>query len=129
MKIISIIILTTVSLVSFGQVKTPPAGGNKKASVSEQIGITDVKINYDRPAVKGREGKIWGNLVLYGFTDLHYGTSKAVPWRAGANENTTIEFTTDVNIEGKFLSAGKYVFFIAMNEEKAVLIFSKDNVI
>ena len=103
-----ILILILASLFSNSQVKTPAVGGNKKASVSEQIGITDITINYDRPAVKGREGKIWGNLVHYGFADLHYGTSKAAPWRAGANENTTFEFTTDVSIEGKPLSAGKY---------------------
>ncbi|MEO6290025.1 MAG: hypothetical protein ABIO76_08900, partial [Ginsengibacter sp.] len=52
----------------------PPNGGNKKASVSERIGITDVSINYNRPGVKGREGKIWNNLVHRGFTDLGFGT-------------------------------------------------------
>src|SRR6478672_3135851 len=79
----------------------PPDGGNKKASVSERIGITDVTIHYDRPAVKGREGKIWNGLVHTGFKDLGFGTSKAAPWRAGANENTTFTFSTDVMIEGK----------------------------
>jgi tetratricopeptide (TPR) repeat protein len=112
----------------YGQIaKTPAAGGNKKASVSERIGITDVLIHYDRPGVKGREDKIWGNVVHYGFADLDYGTSKAAPWRAGANENTTMEFSTDVKIEGKELAAGKYGFFIAMGPEVATLIFSKDN--
>ena len=81
-------------------------GGNKKASVSELIGITDVSIHYDRPAVKKREGKIWGELVPYGFTDLGFGTSKAAPWRAGANENTSISFSTEVQVEGKNLPAG-----------------------
>lgn len=99
--------------------------GNKKASVSEFIGISEVKINYSRPAVNGREGKIWGQLVHYGFADLNYGTSKAAPWRAGANENTTIEFSTDVLIEDQVLVKGKYAFFIAMGEEKATLVFSK----
>jgi hypothetical protein len=126
-KPILLLLVTMVSLLSNGQVKTPAVGGNKKASVSEQIGITDIKINYDRPAVKGREGKIWGSLVHYGFADLHYGTSKAAPWRAGANENTTFEFSTDVAIEGKPLPAGKYGFFISMGPEKALLIFSRDN--
>jgi tetratricopeptide (TPR) repeat protein len=105
----------------------PPAGGNKKASVSERIGITDVTIHYDRPAVNGREGKIWGGVVHYGFLDLDYGTSKAAPWRAGANENTTIEFTSEVTIEGKPLPAGKYGFFIGMGPDKATLVFSKFN--
>lgn len=102
-----------------------PADGNKKASVAENIGITTVKVEYSRPGVKGREGKIWGALVHYGFADLHYGTSKAAPWRAGANENTTIEFSTDVFIENKPLPAGKYGFFIAMGPEQATLVFSK----
>jgi len=58
--------------------------------------------------------KIWGQLAHYGFSDLAYGTSKAGPWRAAANENTTIEFSSDVTIEGKPLSKGKYGFFIAL---------------
>lgn len=114
-------------LIAQAQISLPPAGANKKASVSERIGLTDVKIEYDRPAVRGREGKIWGEVVHYGFADLGYGTSKAAPWRAGANENTTISFSTDVTIEGKPLPAGKYGFFIAMGQEKATLVFSRFN--
>jgi hypothetical protein len=105
---------------------TAPNGGNKKASVSEWIGITDVTIHYDRPGVKGREGQIWGKLVAYGFTDLGFGTSKAAPWRAGANENTTISFSTDVQVEGKPLAAGTYALFMAMEENEATIIFSKN---
>src|SRR4051812_35748554 len=85
---------------SSAQLTTVPDGGNKKAMVGERIGLSDVTIHYDRPGVKGREGKIWGTLVPLGLNDLGFGTSKAAPWRAGANENTTIEFSTDVTIEG-----------------------------
>ncbi len=109
------------------QLTTTPNGGNKKATVAERIGLTDVTIHYDRPGVKGREGKIWGALVPFGFTDLGFGTSKAAPWRAGANENTTIEFSNDVKIEGKPLPAGKYGFFIAVGKEESIIIFSKNN--
>ena len=113
---------------SFAQSLTfAPDGGNKKAVVSERIGITDVTIRYDRPGVKGREGKIWGQLVHYGFKDLGFGTSKAAPWRAGANENTTFTFSTDVLIEGKPLKAGTYGFFIAMSPTDATLIFSNNS--
>src|ERR1700678_3268313 len=122
---IVLIILFLSMAVEGQQVKMPR--GSKLAAVSEQIGITDVAVSYSRPAVNGREGKIWGDLVPYGFVDYHYGTSKAAPWRAGANENTTIEISTDVTIEGKSLAAGKYGFFIAMGQEKATLVFSKDN--
>lgn len=103
-----------------------PSGGNKKASVSERIGLTDVTIDYSRPAVKGREGKIWGELVPVGFTDPGFGSSKSAPWRAGANENTTFEFSTDVKIEGQPLAAGKYGFFIAYSPQECTLIFSKN---
>jgi len=105
---------------------TLPSGGNKKASVSEQIGLTQVTIHYDRPAVKGREGKIWGQLIPVGYTDQGFGNSKAAPWRAGANENTTIEFSTDVRIEGQKLAAGKYGFFIAYDPASSTLIFSRN---
>lgn len=101
-------------------------GGNKKAVVSERIGITDVSLHYDRPAVKGREGKIWGQLVPYGFTDQGFGTSREAPWRAGANENTTISFSSEVMVEGKLLAAGTYGLFIAMNENDATVIFSNN---
>lgn len=67
-----------------------------------------------------------GELVPYGYTDLGFGTSKAAPWRAGADENTSISFSTDVMIDGKPLAAGKYGFFIAMRESDADIIFSKN---
>ncbi|QNL47810.1 DUF2911 domain-containing protein [Olivibacter sp. SDN3] len=121
-----IYLITFIHTICQAQITLPP-DGNKKASVSENIGITNVKVDYSRPGVNGREGKIWGNLVHYGFEDLHYGTSKAAPWRAGANENTTIAFSTDVFIEDKAIPAGKYGFFIAMGPDQATLIFSRVN--
>jgi hypothetical protein len=108
------------------QLTRPASGGNKVAMVGERIGLTDVTIRYNRPGVKGREGKIWGELIHTGFTDQGFGSSKSAPWRAGANENTTIEFSTDVMIEGKPLSAGKYGFFVAYDQSEPTLIFSKD---
>ena len=106
---------------------TVPSGGNKKAAVSERVGLTDVSIHYDRPGVKGREGKIWGQLVHTGYTDQGFGNTKAAPWRAGANENTVFEFSTDVQVEGQPLAAGRYGFFIAYGPEECTLIFSKNS--
>ena len=81
-----------------------------KASSGFTIGLTDVKVNYGAPAVKGRV--IWGGLVPYGEV-----------WRAGANEATTIEFSTDVNMEGQALKAGKYsLFFIPGEKEWTVIV-------
>ncbi len=111
----------------FPTVTLPAGGGNLKSGISQRIGITDIEILWNAPGVKGREGKIWGTpIVHYGFQDLGFGTSKSAPWRAGANENTTISFSTDVSIEGKPLTAGKYGFFIAVYADSCTLIFSKN---
>jgi hypothetical protein len=112
---------------SFAQLTVAPEGGNRKAQVQENIGITNVTIEYSRPGVKGREGKIWGGLIHKGYMDLNFGTSKQAPWRAGANENTTIEFTTPVMVEGKPLPAGKYGLFIAYDPNESTLILSKNS--
>jgi hypothetical protein len=76
----------------------------RKSSVStlmQEIGLTDFFVRYGRPSVKGRTKHIWGELVPYGKV-----------WRAGANEATTIEFSSDVRINGKPLKKGKYAIFI-----------------
>ena len=131
MKRIFALLFTTIiiSAIAFSQIPltVSPSGGNKKALISERIGLTDVTIHYDRPGVKGRDGKIWGQLVHTGFIDQGFGSSKSAPWRAGANENTTIEFTTPVKIEGQNIPAGKYGFFIAYDPNECTLIFSKNS--
>ena len=104
-KLLAVFAILFLSHTLSAQLTMPPRGCNKKASVSERIGITDITINYDRPGVKSREGKIWNGLVHYGFKDLGFGTSKAARWREAANENTTIRSTTDVKIEGKEVKA------------------------
>src|SRR5262245_23662125 len=72
----------------------PPSGANQKAEVSQWIGPVKVTISYHSPNVHGgggadRTGHIWGELVKYGLFDDGFGPSRAAPWRAGANENTT----------------------------------------
>ena len=101
-------------------------GDNKRASVTEFIGLAKITIDYHRPGVKGREGKIWNTDVAhYGLTDLGFGTSKAAPWRGGANENTTISFSHSVKIEGKPLAAGTYGLHFILGETDDTVIFSK----
>jgi len=116
------------ALLSFAQIpynSAAPNGYTKKAMISEQVGLTKVSITYHRPAVKGREGKIWGGIVHKGFIDQGFGNGKPSPWRAGANENTVIEFDNDVKVEGQLLSKGKYGFFIAYDPLESTIIFSK----
>jgi hypothetical protein len=85
---------------------------SQHAKVMQRVGITDITINYHRPLVKGR--KVWGGLVPYGEV-----------WRAGANENTTIEFTDPVTVEGKPLAKGIYGLHMLPTENDWTIIFSK----
>ena len=98
-----------------------------KASVMQRLGVnTDITIVYSRPGVKGR--KIWGGLVPYGMAPGNKESKgKPFPWRAGANENTTIEFSKDVLIEGKRLPAGKYGLFMIPSKKDWIIIFSKNS--
>ena len=119
----------------FAQALTlPPSGDNQKASVTQYIGsIAKVTVNYSSPDVhapngEDRTGKIWGTLVPYGLTDLGFGLGELAPWRAGANENTTITFSHDVLIEGKPLAAGKYGLHLIVEPTGPwTWIFSKNN--
>jgi hypothetical protein len=98
-----------------------------KAGVMQRLGVdTDITIEYGRPGVKGR--KIWGALVPHGMAPGNqYSKNQPFPWRAGANENTTIEFKKDVLIEGKPLAAGKYGLHMIPSEKEWTIILSKNN--
>jgi hypothetical protein len=112
------------------QMDVPPSGGNPRATLTEEVGITSITIKYSRPDVNKREGKIYGdgNLVTYGFSTTNFITSKSTsPWRAGANENTAITFEHDVKVEGKELKAGTYGLHMAMGAENVTLIFSNQS--
>lgn len=122
-KILAIAFLAFIAGKGFTQGLTlPPSGDNQKASVTQWIGPVSVTINYSSPNVHApngndRTGHIWGELVHYGFIDQGFGSSKAAPWRAGANENTTITFSHDVKIEGKDLKAGTYGLFLDVEKD------------
>ena len=113
------IIVISAAFDAEAQRKKTKPDASPRASVSQIIGIdSSITITYHRPGVKGREGKIYGtNLAPYG--------GDPMPWRAGANETTTIEFENDVKIEGQPLPAGTYGFHIIPSETEWILAFSK----
>ncbi len=134
MKKLTTFILLVLGGIAYAQnISQPPSGGNQKASITQWIGPVSVTINYSSPDVHGtngedRKGHIWGELVPYGFTDLGFGASKASPWRAGANENTTITFSHDVVIDGKELKADNYGLFLDVEKDgPSMWIFSTNS--
>lgn len=127
MKQVSVLIIVFFnSGIAKSQMDLPAMGFNVRAMISQEVGITGITIKYSRPGVKGREGKIWGNLVPYGFKTFNSITSTYTsPWRAGANEATVISFEHNVKVEGNDLKAGSYAIFMAMDPDSVTLIFSK----
>lgn len=111
----------------FAQNITTPRTPSPAAEVSQTIGISKVTINYSRPAVRDRE--IWGTqLAHFGYKNLGFGTATSAPWRAGANENTTITFSHEAKVEGKTIPAGTYGLFMGLHEDgKVDVIFSKNS--
>ncbi len=97
---------------SFAPLKLPEA--SPAASVGQTVGLTEIKIAYHRPAVNKR--KIWGGLVPYNEV-----------WRAGANENTTIAFSSDVTVGGQKLAAGTYGLHMLPTEKDWTVIFSNQS--
>lgn len=86
---------------SFAQLQVPAA--SPSAYVSQNVGFTKIIIDYSSPGVKDR--KIFGEIEKYGES-----------WRAGANAQTIIEFSTGVSVGGKNLAPGKYSIFMTPAE-------------
>ena len=117
--------MTIVSINSFGQDNR--IRQSQKSSVTQYVGAdTQITINYSRPAVKG--SIVWGNMVPYGLASAdRYSNGKPFPWRAGANENTTIEINNDVEIAGSTLPPGKYSIPMIPSETDWIIIFNKNS--
>ncbi|TNF74028.1 MAG: DUF2911 domain-containing protein, partial [Acidobacteria bacterium] len=115
---LALLLLVAGTGVLFAQaLTTPPGGANQRAVVTQYMGMVSVTIDYNSPDVTSptgddRTGKIWGELVPWGIAPNpfypQFGTAENMPWRAGANQNTTITFSHDVEIEGQPLAAGTY---------------------
>lgn len=115
-----------IPVISSGQGITTPRDPSPAAEVRQTIGISTITVNYSRPSVKGRP--VWGNLAHYGFRKQGFGFNNPSPWRAGANENTTITLSHDGTINGKPVPAGTYGLFYAVNADNtAQLILSREN--
>ncbi|MGB5293586.1 MAG: DUF2911 domain-containing protein [Thermoanaerobaculia bacterium] len=130
-----LLVASSGALVAQG-LTTPPGGANQRSVVTQYLGMVSVTIDYNAPDVtspagEDRTGKIWGQLVPWGIAPNPFypgfGTAENMPWRAGANQNTTITFSHDVEIEGQPLAAGTYALFMSPGETEWTIIFNKNS--
>lgn len=112
---------------------------SQKASVTQTIGVTDITINYSRPAVKARTifadaptamaARAKGEATLDDQTERQKG-EPIVPyghvWRAGANEATQFIVTDDVLVNGQKLAAGSYSLHMIPAKDEWTIIFNSD---
>ena len=96
MKPIFYLTLLLISFTVHAQLPRPQL--SPKAKLVQTVGLSEVTIEYSRPAVRNRN--IFGDLVPYD-----------VLWRTGANQNTLITFSDDVTVSGQPLSKGTYALY------------------
>lgn len=112
-KILLFLFAGIVTVGAKAQIETPQASPFTK--VEQKIGLTDVTLEYSRPGMRGRE--VFGNLVPFGEV-----------WRTGANNNTKITFSDDVEISGKTLPKGTYALYTRPNQNSwEVMFYTESN--
>ncbi len=108
------------------QLQNLPRNPSPGAEVSQTVGISTITINYSRPNViaqngNDRTGQIYGKGLpaSTGWSDPfpNFGSGNKWPWRAGANENTTITLSHDAKIGGQDVKAGTYALFLLIDED------------
>ncbi|WP_171818181.1 DUF2911 domain-containing protein [Pyxidicoccus fallax] len=93
------------------QLKLPAA--SPAAKVMQEVGVTEISIEYSSPGVKGR--KVWGDLVPF---------DKA--WRTGANLASKITFSRDVTFGGKPVPAGTYTIVTLPSQKGWKMMLNKE---
>jgi hypothetical protein len=113
--LVSAISTITSSIPSPLLAQAPPLvlpKASPRAEVTQTVGLTAISITYDRPGVNGRE--IWGKLVPFDSV-----------WRAGANENTVITFSSPVKVAGEEVAAGRYGLHMIPSQGDWTVILSR----
>ncbi len=112
------IVFFFVMSITLAQLKHPKA--SPAATVVQEVGFTTIKVNYSRPAVRGR--KVFGNLPDEKKGLVPYGRI----WRVGANESTKITVDTDVFVLGNTLLKGTYALYAFPEENEWEIVFHKN---
>jgi Protein of unknown function (DUF2911) len=111
MKILLTTVLVIAAVSSYCQAVFPDL--SPKGRIEQRVGFTDITVNYERPAARGR--KIFGNLVSFGKL-----------WRTGAGNCTKIEFGRPVVVGGKIVNKGSYSVFTIPDTNEWTIILNAD---
>jgi hypothetical protein len=115
MKKLLAIVLVICCYVAEAQIQTPaPSPGS---TVTAVVGLTEVKVNYSRPKLKGR--KIFG-------AGADYLQPYGQIWRTGANNGTFVSFSDAVKINGTDIKKGEYLVFTIPAESDWTVMFYSD---
>lgn len=88
---------------------------SQRASVSQTLGFTQIRIDYGRPTARGRA--LFGDSAIVKWDRM---------WHPGADSASRITFDRDVLFEGKPLAAGEYTLWtIPRTSGQWTLIVSK----
>ncbi len=110
-RFLLVALAATVFSTAQAQIQLPAA--SPQATVSQQIGLGTVTVEYGRPSLKGRT--MFGDRVPYGKV-----------WRAGANKATNLVLSEEMVIGGKTIPAGRYGLYVVPNEAEFTFIVNKD---
>jgi len=105
-------LLSTVLMASPAQAQFELPKENPPAKVAQQVGLTEIALEYNSPAVKGR--KIWGSVVPYDR-----------PWSISSNQATLIRFGKDVVFGEKVVAAGTYRLYAVPSRNEWTFVISK----
>ncbi|KQC34631.1 DUF2911 domain-containing protein [Nonlabens agnitus] len=107
-RILLLLLCCAMSVTLNAQIESPQP--SPSAMVVQTVGLTDVTLEYSRPAMRDRA--IFGSLVPYDQL-----------WRTGANENTVVTFSDDVTVGGAKLAAGSYALYSKPGKDQWEIIF------
>lgn len=109
--------MVQLSIAQFHTLKIPQL--SNRVVETQRLGVTDITVSYSSPSANERD--VWND------QEVIPQNGSPIAWRAGANMNTTIEFSTDVFIEGNKLKKGKYGIHIIPNGHEHKVLFAHNS--
>lgn len=110
--------LLAAALVAFAplrparaEVHLPPR--SPVAEVSQRVGLTDISVEYNSPAVAKR--RLWGSVITPG-----------VLWRTGEGVAPKIRFSREVAVGGQRVPAGTYALLTIPSDADWTVILNRD---